>query len=401
MDILENLKPREERPVRLVRASIVTRHDVIRNGSVLIVNGQIESIENGPLRDAVEIDLNGNFLMPGLLDLHSDAIEHEVEPRPNTFLPIELAIRQADRLYAGVGITTAFHSLSFWGDGDGSRNNQYNSDLSRAVVRQNPHAIIDNRIHARFEVTNQSGLAHVQSLIEDGTATLVSIMDHTPGQGQYPTEEAFRTYCRSTGMTDDHIDLVVAKKKDAVLHAAQSVRALSATVKKAGLPFASHDDDNPARFPEYKELGISLSEFPLNWEAARQAHLHGFAVLVGSPNVLRGISTGSGLRAIELIEAGLANVLCSDYVPATILPAIFKVHRQLGWSLPDAMALGTFNPAEAVNLNDRGQIAVGKRADLIEVEMQNEWPVVRQLWSGGRLAYSCQRQLGQAAVFTA
>lgn len=379
----------ESVPIALVNATVVLEDREVSDGSVVIRDGLIETICPSVLPDQAHVvDLDGNFLMPGLIDLHSDAIEHEVQPRPKTFLPFDLAVRQADRLFATVGITTAYHSLSFLSDKESHRGNGFNTEFSRAIAKLSGSAIIENRIHARYEITNAEGLECILSLVEDGTVTLLSIMDHTPGQGQYPDEAVFREYYRSTGMTDEAIDSAISEKKLASQMARPAIEALSASAKKYGIPFASHDDDLPSRFPDHQALGINISEFPMNVPSAQTAREYGFTVLVGSPNVLRGQSTGTGPRAIELIEAGYADALCSDYMPATVLPAIFKIVDDLGWPFWKAVRLGTANPARGAKLSDRGRIATGLRADLIEVEHHFGWPVVRKLWSAGRLTYA-------------
>ena len=375
-------------PFYLVRARLVLAQDVITDGSVLIEDGLIREI--CPVAAPPhfhQIDLHGNDLLPGLIDLHSDAIEHEVQPRPKTFLPFELAVRQADRLFAAVGITTAYHSLSFWGDGEGCRSNAFNEEFSRQIVRIGERSLVDNRVHARFEITNAPGLEHILGLIDDGTVSLVSIMDHTPGQGQYPEEQTFRDFCLSTGMTNAEVDIVLINKKRAHLQSGPSIETLSQHVRNHGIPFASHDDDLPHRIPEHVARGITIAEFPMNFASSQAASDHDLTVLVGSPNVLRGQSTGSGPRALDLIDQAGANALCSDYVPGTILPAIYKIAEELNWPLWRAAHLGTCNPAVGAKLIDRGEIRSGLRADLIEVQHERNWPVVRRLWSAGRLSY--------------
>ena len=375
--------------LRLVDCQVVLSDEVIDAGSVLIEDGIIRAIDpvSVPV-GAQEIDLEGNILMPGLIDLHSDAIEHEVEPRRGSRLPFDLAVRQADRLFATVGVTTAFHSLSFMGGKESSRTNEFTREFAEAVSKLRGHAIIDNRVHARYEITNAEGLAHIQELVENRIVSMVSIMDHTPGQGQYPDAESFREYCRSTGMADAEIDRFLENKKEASEKAGPSVEALAETVRRHGLPFASHDDDLPERIPYFHSLGVTIAEFPMNLPSARAAREHDLTVLVGAPNLLRGMSSGQGPRAMDLIDQGGANALCSDYMPATILPAIFKVVNELDFPLWKAVSLGTINPAEGARLDDRGEIAVGKRADLIEVEHHFGWPIVRKLWTAGRMTYS-------------
>lgn len=385
----DNVKQLAVQSAYLVNARIILSQDEIADGSVWIEDGVIRAIcPTGSPAGIHSIDLEGNILMPGLVDLHSDAIEHEVQPRPKTLLPFDLAVRQADRLFATVGVTTAFHSLSFWSDNDPQRGNRFVSEFARAIFHLSGNAIIDNRVHARFEITNENGLKYVLQLVEEGITSFVSIMDHTPGQGQYPDASTFREYCRGTGMSDEAIDKLLHDKKQASLQSGPTVEALSEAVRAHGVPYASHDDDLPERFPEHARRGITISEFPMNPPSSEAARAHGFTVLVGAPNVLRGQSTGSGPRAMELIDRHGANALCSDYMPATILPALFKVSEELDWPLWRAAQLGSLNPSLGAKLSDRGEIALGKRADLIEVEHHIGWPIVRKLWCAGRLTYS-------------
>ncbi len=373
----------------LINAKLVGPNETER-GSVLIEDGCIAKICPEILPAGVpEIDLEGNLLAPGLVDLHSDAIEHEVQPRPRTLLPFDLAVRQADRLFATVGVTTPFHSLSFVGEGLWQRpDDNFAADFARSIVRLGSRAIVDNRVHVRFEITNRVGLPIVQKLVEDGVASLVSIMDHTPGQGQYPDASRFKAYLKGMGHSDEEIEEIMDGKHAAADSAGPTIEAFTATARAYHVPIASHDEDRPERLHENERLGITITEFPMNLETAELARDLGFCVMVGAPNVIRGQSTGAGPKAMEVIERCDGHALCSDYMPATILPAIFKISEELGWPLEKALRLGSYNPARAAQLEDRGEIAVGQRADLIEVELHHGWPIVRKLWSAGRLTYA-------------
>lgn len=389
MGLLSDLGDAENRLIGLNNVRIILPDDEIESGSVFVEDGVITAIcpEIGP-QGARRLDLEGKILMPGLIDLHSDAIEHEVQPRRETILPFDLAVRQADRLFATVGISTAFHSLSFWGDFDQIRNNRFNADFTREIARLNANAIIDNLVHARFEVTNESGLDHLTELMREGVVALGSLMDHTPGQGQYIDEEKFLEYLRSTGMTAAEAVEMLRKKKEQSKGAGPAIEAFIRTAQECNIPLASHDEDQPDRVRALHEEGVQVVEFPMTREVAQTAVELGHTVLVGATNIMRGGSTGTGPAAMELIGAGFANALCSDYGPATILPSIFKISEQLNWPLWRAARLATLQPAIGGRVLDRGQIAVGKRADLIVVEFHHAWPIVRYLWSAGRLAYA-------------
>jgi alpha-D-ribose 1-methylphosphonate 5-triphosphate diphosphatase len=263
-----------------------------------------------------------------------------------------------------------------------------NADFSRAITRLNARAIIDNRVHARFEVTNEEGLSLLQDLMREGAVSLVSVMDHTPGQGQYTDDSKFIAWLMSGGKSKEEAIEILTRKQKRSLASWPTVEAFVRTACECNLPVASHDDDLPDKVHALHKLGVRIAEFPMTKEAADTAMQLGHTVLMGSPNVVRGGSTGTGPKAMDLIASGGANSLCSDYMPATILPAIFKISEELGWPLWQAARLATATPAEGVGLHDRGEIAVGKRADLILVEFHHDWPIVRHLWSAGHLAYA-------------
>ncbi|MEM9418139.1 MAG: alpha-D-ribose 1-methylphosphonate 5-triphosphate diphosphatase [Planctomycetota bacterium] len=371
-------------------ARLVLPDEVIDNGSLLIEGDTIASIcPESDLADE-HIDAGGQVLMPGMIDLHSDAIESEIEPRPGVMLPTPFAIQQIDRSSAALGLTTVYHSLSFSGKELGLRNDKLAANVARAVhtYAQTPNPCIDNRVHARYEVTNDAAISVLQELLAEDVLSLLSLMDHTPGQGQFQTMESYHNYlAKRYAYNTEVLGTVIAEKLTASDGAWERATQLVESAKQHNVPLASHDDDSASRVQMMVDLGVSLCEFPINTEAGEAIKEVGEHALVGSPNVFRGGSQSSGMRAIDAIEAGHADCLCSDYVPSTMLPAVWRVCAELGHSLPDAVRLVTLNPAEAVHLPDRGRLAPGLRADLFLVNDEGEYPAVTRTWSRGRCTF--------------
>ncbi|MEM9882388.1 MAG: alpha-D-ribose 1-methylphosphonate 5-triphosphate diphosphatase [Planctomycetota bacterium] len=371
-------------------ARLVLPDEVIDDGSLLIEDGTIASL--CPASDMADehIDARGQVLMPGMIDLHSDAIESEIEPRPGVMLPTPFAIQQIDRSSAALGLTTVYHSLSFSGRELGLRNDELAASVARAVhdFAQTPNTCIDNRVHARYEVTNDAAINVLQQLLHEDVLSLLSLMDHTPGQGQFQTMESYHNYLAKRYAYDaEALGTVIAEKLTAADGSWERAAQLVGSAKHHRVPLASHDDDSARRVQMMVDLGVSLCEFPVNPEAGEAIKEVGEHALVGSPNVFRGGSQSSGMRAIDAIKAGHADCLCSDYVPSTLLPAAWRVCEDLGHSLPEAVRLVTLNPAEAVELHDRGRLAPDLRADLLLVNDDGEYPAVTHTWSRGRCTF--------------
>lgn len=370
--------------ILLTHARVVLASEVRDDVAVLIEGDRIAALDPQGVSDAVEISLKGRLLMPGMIDLHCDALEKEVEPRPGVHFPLEFACAQADRRNATAGITTVFHALSFANHELGVRNNQFAADIARAVGAWQPHALVDNRVHARYEVTDPEAPAVLEELMAAAHAHLLSFMDHSPGQGQFRDVAAYRAYLSKTYKTDDaSVDAILADKQRAGEGAMARMEALAASARAKGISLASHDDDSPAKVDMVRALGAVISEFPVNLETAQAARAAGMTTLFGAPNILRGQSQSGNMRALDAVLAGVADCLCGDYSPAALLPSVMKLPGLAGISLAQAVALVSLNPARAAGLNDRGEIAVGKRADLVAVRDLAGLPQAEQVWSAG------------------
>jgi alpha-D-ribose 1-methylphosphonate 5-triphosphate diphosphatase len=354
--------------VYLCNARLVLPDRIVEDGALLIEDGHIAALNPEQPTADLHLDLHGQYLLPGLVDLHCDAIERDVEPRPNVFFPLDFAVANADRRCATHGITTAFHAISFAHNELGVRNNEMAAALVRAIHRYAPHALVDNRAHCRYEVTDYSGLPVLHGLLQEQRIHLLSLMDHTPGQGQFKTLAAYQGYLKRVyHKTDEESAALATQKLVGGAGAMERVAGLMAAAAAQGVTLATHDDDSPQRVRDMARLGARISEFPLDLATARAARTQGLVTIFGAPNLLRDESQSGTIKAADAIREGVADCICSDYVPATLLPALFRVPELCGRELPFAIRLVTANPARAAGLTDRGEIAVGLRADLIAV----------------------------------
>ncbi len=376
----------------LTHVTLVLPDRVLQDSALLIEDGRIAAIEPDPATVpalANVIALPGHTAMPGLIDVHCDAIEKEVEPRANVLFPMDFAVAQVDRRNAAAGITTPYHALSFANNQFGVRNNDTAAALVRTMAAYRDHSLVDNRIHCRYEVTDAAAVPVLEMLMLEGVVDLLSVMDHSPGQGQFKTLDAYLAYMIGNhGMSREQAADAAAKKAEQRDGAHERVRRLLSRAHDLGVPTASHDDDSPQRIAAMQALGVRMSEFPINLDTAQAAAAHALPTIFGAPNVLRGRSQSGSMRAIDAIQAGVGDILCSDYQPSTLVAAAFAAARLAGLPLNEAAALVTANPADACLLHDRGRLAPGMRADVIAVADVAGQPMVTHTWTAGRLVFA-------------
>jgi alpha-D-ribose 1-methylphosphonate 5-triphosphate diphosphatase len=369
----------------------VLRDAVLEDATVLIEDGVIAAINPESGKGAQTVDLRGKTLIPGMIDLHCDALEKEVEPRPNVHFPLDFACAQADKRNAAAGITTVFHALSFANEELGVRNNAFAASVARAVHAWNPHGLVDNRVHCRYEVTDPSAPEILLELMAADEMHLLSVMDHSPGQGQFKDIAAFRDYlARTYKKSEAEMDTLLRNKLAQADGAMSRIRQLITAARKKGLSIASHDDDTPEKVETLHALGVGISEFPLNLESARAARERGMSTVFGAPNILRGKSQSGAIRALDAVKSGVADCLCADYHPATLIVAVFRLAELAGISLAESVRLVSANPARAAGLTDRGEIAVGKRADLVSVAHINGLAQASTVFSAGKLVFEAR-----------
>lgn len=373
----------------LTGARVVLADALLADASVLVEDGVIAAIDPVSANADHVIDLAGGTLLPGLIDLHCDALEKEVEPRPNVHFPLGFACAQADKRSASAGVTTVFHALSFAHEELGVRNNAFAAAIVRAVHAWNSHALVDNRVHCRYEITDAEAPTILRDLLAAGEIHLLSVMDHSPGQGQFKDIAAYRDYlARTYRKSAAELDALLENKFAQASDALKRMRELIAVARQHGVPVASHDDDTPAKVDMLAGLGVGISEFPVTLAAACAAHERGFATVFGAPNILRGQSQSGSMRALDAVVAGVADCLCADYHPATLLAAVFRLPALAGIPLPAAVRLVSLHPARAADLTDRGEIAVGKRADLVAVREIAGEPQASQVFVAGRSVFA-------------
>lgn len=365
--------------------------DGLLEDAVVVIEGEriADILPASRLASGEEVDTSGLLVLPGLVDLHSDAIEREIEPRPRAFFPLEMAVMELERKMAGHGITTLFHAVSLAEQQElGVRSHAVVEELIEAIHHR-PLPLIRTPVHLRYEITDREGLSLVRRLVEDRQVRLLSFMDHTPGQGQFLEIEAYRHYMRERyGIDDRRFEELVRQKEEARGEVAGGLEELARFAGDHGVPLASHDDDSPIRVDLLRHWGAVISEFPLTLEAARRAAETGMHVCVGAPNVVRGGSLSGHLGAAEAIRSGLAHFLCSDYHPAALLHAVFRLAADI-LPLPAAVRMASLNPATAVGLEEEvGSLTPGKQADLILVRLVRNRPVVVATMVAGRWVHS-------------
>ncbi|MBU6335016.1 MAG: alpha-D-ribose 1-methylphosphonate 5-triphosphate diphosphatase [Chloroflexi bacterium] len=365
--------------------TLVLRDEVITDGWIATAGAQIVALGDGPAPAAEHRwDAGGSLCLPGLVDLHSDFIEKMIQPRPGVELDVVVALHATDRLLLSAGVTTQYHALSLDDAEFGVRNERFIHTFIEHLARDAALGA-RHRIHARVEVSSEQGVHAFAQLAGHPAIGLVSVMDHSPGQGQYTTEESFRRYvARSTGRSDAEIDAIMARKRELQAHAAAHEARVLTLARATGVPCASHDDDTAGRVARRVADGVAISEFPTTLEAALAAHRAGMSVGMGAPNIMRGISSGGNLRAIEAWRAGALDWLCADYYPPALLSAVFHLVEHGDATLPAAVALVSANPARAAGCADvLGSLAPGMQADIVLVERLPH-AVVRAVFVAGR-----------------
>lgn len=380
----------------LKNAQVVLKDQLLEKASVLIENDLIIAINPTEISaEANTIDLQGKILIPGLIDLHCDALEKEVEPRPKVHFPLNFACAQVDKRNASNGITTVFHAISFANDEFGVRNNTFATAIVRAMREWNRTSLVDNRIHCRYEVTDPTALDFLLELIQQQEVDLISIMDHSPGQGQFKDVPAFKDYlARTYKKTEQELNALIENKMAQSEGTMQRIQSLMKHAQAHDIRIASHDDDTVEKVALLNGLGVTISEFPINLEAAKAAKEKNLSTIFGAPNILRGKSQSGSMRALDAVIENVADCLCSDYHPAALLAAVFRLPELTSISLPEAIRLVSYNPARASGLTDRGEIAVGKRADLVVVEHIQGLVQAQRVFSAGRPIYQVESQHG-------
>ncbi|WP_445937644.1 alpha-D-ribose 1-methylphosphonate 5-triphosphate diphosphatase [Pseudomonas sp.] len=368
----------------LTNARIVTAEQEFV-GTLVLRDGLIAQVEEGVSGLPQAQNLNGDYLLPGLVELHTDNLEKYMSPRPGVDWPSASAVLTHDAQIASAGITTVFDALAI-GDVNprGKRMQQLPAMLEAiAGAAAAGHLRADHRLHLRCELCHPDTLAVFRDLVEHPLVQLVSVMDHSPGQRQFAREDKYREYYMGKyHLSETEMDDFVREQQaNSIEFSDRHRRAIVADCHARGLSLASHDDATLAHVQESAGFDMSIAEFPTTLEAAKASHELGLKVLMGAPNIVRGGSHSGNIAAAELAQHGVLDILSSDYYPASLLQAALLLAGQdNGYDLPRAIATVSRVPAQAAGLDDRGEIRVGLRADLLHAQVHSGQAVIQQVW---------------------
>ncbi len=369
-------------------AQVVLKDRVIERGWVATANGMIAEVGEGNAPERGE-DMHGDLLMPGLIELHTDHLEAHYVPRPKVFWDPIAAVVSYDGQLATSGITTVLDSLRVWREEGAEDVDGQAEILAQAISSARDAKLLraEHFLHLRCEIPMPSVVEEAKELIGRPDVRLMSLMDHTPGQRQFRDEGKLRDYYRgkSGGLTDAELDVMFERRfLYQKTYGEANMREIVALAHSYNIPLASHDDTTEENVTDAIRDRVSVAEFPTTMEAARGLHQAGIAVLMGAPNVVRGGSHSGNIAAIDLAREGLLDIMSSDYIPSSLLMAALQLPRHVpAIDLASAVRTVTKTAAEAVGLNDRGEIVAGKRADLIRVHLARDLPVVRSVWREG------------------
>ena len=382
---------------QLIKNAHIIQPEQIIEGNLVIKDQFITEINNNVNIDETSFDLihdaEGSYILPGIIDIHADDIEKELQPRPTSVFPINYAFRESEKKLIGKGITTMFHSLAIYDGnyfgGKSIRTKEYVENISDWINRNRHNGLIHHRFHLRYEVDNLLGVDYVKDLLKNDQVDLISFMDHTPGQGQYRNIEKFKEALKDYDKIGPEIaDKLIQDRINAPKISKETLEEIAKIAKMHNVGVASHDDDTIEKINWNLSWGATISEFPITIEVAKYAKQNGLAVMVGSPNIILGGSHSGNLSAAEAIIADCVDILCSDYKPSSILGSIFYMNHKHQIPLEKMVAMATINPAKAVNIDDQyGALEVGKKFDAIQVTLIDEIPVVERVWVDGTYAF--------------
>ena len=369
----------------LTNARIVLAGTIL-HGTVVVEGIVIRDVQPGRTDAPGAVDLDGDYLVAGVVDLHTDNLERQVQPRSNARWPSRSAMLSHDAQCAAAGVTTVLDALCLGDLGfEKDRVRTFQEGVADGDALTGTGLLkADHYLHLRCELPAMDMMALLDPVADHPRVRMISLMDHSPGVGQYADLDRYRAMRLREG-----IDAATVERRIVELQELRAVwrgpnrRALLDRVQAGRVPLASHDDRTAAEVDENHSDGIAISEFPVTLAAAAAAKAHGMQVIAGAPNIVRGGSHSGNVSAATLVREGAVDAFASDYVPSSVVEAAFACARDGLISLPEAMALVSEQPAAMAGLSDRGRVAPGLRADLVRVRVHDDLPVVRQVWRAG------------------
>jgi len=377
----------QRRAWRIARAQLVLPDQVVIGGAE-ICGDRIERLWTGHDVPVDAIDFDGDFLLPGLIELHTDNLEKHLLPRAGAAWPALPAMLAHDAQLLAAGITTVLDAMSLGDLEDEGGRIRTLHDALAALDEARDHDLLrcEHYLHLRCELSWPGLLELAEPLLGRDDLRLLSLMDHTPGQRQYHDVRQYRTYYSRSGITwsDEEFTAVLEERRaQQGRHRDQQLAGVMRLAQRHGLLVASHDDTDIAHVDEAVAVGARICEFPTTLAAAQAARGHGLHIVAGASNLVRGGSHAGNVAAIALARAGCLDILSSDYMPTSLLQGAFILHEQAGWPLPEAIATVTTTPATDLGFDDRGRLGNGLRADLLRVRLHRTQPIVRSAWVGG------------------
>ncbi|MFQ3622146.1 MAG: alpha-D-ribose 1-methylphosphonate 5-triphosphate diphosphatase [Acetobacteraceae bacterium] len=371
----------------LTNALVVTPEEAF-DGTVVVRRRLIAEVSRGRSNVPVALDLEGDLLLPGLVDVHTDNLERHMMPRPGVRWSARAALLAHDAQVSAAGVTTVLDALCVGEVEHADQRDQMFRDGVDELRALAPRGLLraEHFLHLRCEISVEAMRASFEPVAHDPLVRMVSLMDHTPGVGQFADIERYvKKNARQFGMTEPEARAYVARRWETRERVRDANRAaILAHLKGRDVALASHDDRTEEEVAHWHAAGVTISEFPVSLEAAEAAKARGMGVIAGGPNIVRGGSHSGNVAAADLVRRDLVDVFASDYVPASLLATALLLHDRHGLTLPAAVATVSLDPARLVGLQDRGAIAPGLRADLVQVHLADGHPLVRQVWREGR-----------------
>jgi alpha-D-ribose 1-methylphosphonate 5-triphosphate diphosphatase len=353
----------------------------------IVLHGQvIADIQAGQSQAARAIDCGGDTIIPGVVDLHTDNLERQVQPRSLARWPSRSAMVAHDAQCAAAGVTTVLDALCLGDLGfDKERIKTFRDGIIDLDALTDAGLLkSDHFLHLRCEVPAADMLELFDPVADHPLVRMISLMDHSPGVGQYANMDFYRKLRRQGGLDEATVERRIAEIQDQRARLRDPNRkALLDRIRGTSIALASHDDRTEEEINENAADGIGISEFPVTMEAATAAKRAGMQVIAGAPNIVRGGSHSGNVNAVDLLRAGAVDAFASDYVPPSLVEAAFQCAREEGISLPAAVAMISDHPAQMSGLPDRGRLETGLRADLVRVRLHGTLPIVRQVWRAG------------------